>query len=188
MENSNIIASIVKATGKPPPTLRQVGTNNILNRVILEWSSHLGSYGMGGPGFVGFRLDGNESRSTEWLVLTLWGADSWLLLDDRWVGAHPKYYHIQKPLFSYYNKADGGKWDEVAELVVGTRITEAEVANDSCSFYLAKEDKIVTLKVPKDTSKLPRLAGPDTPRTWLESEHMLDAWVVTEDPFLFLTD
>lgn len=55
----NIHSEIVDCTedayppgGRRPPTLRDLGTERILNRRIMTWSE-LGSYGMGGPGFFG---------------------------------------------------------------------------------------------------------------------------------------
>ena len=71
-DETNIIPSVQESTRKAPPTLRQVGIVSIVDRFILDWSSHIGSYGQGGPGFVGFELQKNKTRPVEWLVLTLW--------------------------------------------------------------------------------------------------------------------
>jgi len=43
----------------------------------------LGSYGMGGPGFLGFRV--HTSHGRRWMVYRLWSAAEWLLLDGRLV-------------------------------------------------------------------------------------------------------
>lgn len=80
----NIVACTVGAESQEhPPTLRQLGSARCVGRRVIEWSSSLGSYGMGGPGFFGMRLAATPSYSEEWLVLVLWGAAHWLILDGR---------------------------------------------------------------------------------------------------------
>lgn len=59
----------------PPP----LDPGKVLGRVVREICTYIGTYGMGGPGFFGLRLD------NEWLVISIWGAAEWLLVDDRLV-------------------------------------------------------------------------------------------------------
>jgi hypothetical protein len=71
--------------GPSPATLREVGEESLVDggRNVLEACSCLGSYGMGGPGFLGFHLEKSEHSPDEWLVLCLWGADEWVRLDGK---------------------------------------------------------------------------------------------------------
>ncbi|HEX7134007.1 MAG TPA: hypothetical protein VF228_15630 [Iamia sp.] len=50
---------------------------DVVGATVRAWTPSAGTYGMGGPGFVGLDL------GDRWLVVTLWGAASWLHLDDR---------------------------------------------------------------------------------------------------------
>lgn len=49
----------------------------VVGKTIDAWTPYAGTYGMGGPGFLGLRVgDG-------WLVVAIWGAPSWFRLDGR---------------------------------------------------------------------------------------------------------
>lgn len=49
----------------------------VVGRTVDEVRTYVGTYGMGGPGFFGLRL------GDEWLVVAIWGADSWIEADGR---------------------------------------------------------------------------------------------------------
>lgn len=54
-----------------------VSAEMVVGRTVDEICLYVGTYGMGGPGFFGLRL------GTEWLVVAIWGAASWILVDGR---------------------------------------------------------------------------------------------------------
>lgn len=57
-----------------PRTLPEAGSAQLIGVHILDYSLHLGSYGMGGPGFFGLLLEPEEGeRYSEYLVYTVWG-------------------------------------------------------------------------------------------------------------------
>jgi hypothetical protein len=56
---------------------QQLGASSVLGREIMDWIPHAGTYGMGGPGFLGIHFD------TEWLIVAIWGAGNWFRLDGR---------------------------------------------------------------------------------------------------------
>lgn len=91
---SVIIRCVEDSSSVPPKTISETGVGRVLNRRIVSWCDHCGTYGIGGPGFFGLELEGTDTHQTEYLVLTLWGADEWLLLDDCWLAANPKYHGI----------------------------------------------------------------------------------------------
>lgn len=94
-EGGNILYPKIDRHSNRPGRLRDLSEARVVGRRVLQWSSHRGTYGMGGPGFFGLELEAKDDHPQEWLVLTIWGAASWLLLDGRWIEAHPKFYDIQ---------------------------------------------------------------------------------------------
>jgi hypothetical protein len=159
-------------------TLRMLGVERIAERQIIEWHDSLGSYGMGGPGFFGLRLAASGAFPEEWLVLTLWGADNWLLFDGRWVAAHPNQYGTQRPLVS--NFAGEEQWDEFSEQVVGASIEGANITDSTSSITLEKDSITHILEIPTDGSRLPLYGGSRALHAWLPSESFLDAWVISQ--------
>ena len=57
-----------------PPKLFRDGGFDPVGGTVVEVDDHLGTYGMGGPGFLGFRVAGGRPPEPRWLVLTLWAA------------------------------------------------------------------------------------------------------------------
>lgn len=161
-----------------PKTLREVGTQRIIGRWVSEWSPVLGSYGMGGPGFFGLRLSETADFPEEWLVLRLWGACNWLLMDGEWVEAHPNQYHIQEPLYSNFGGDE--MWDRLKERVVGAQITEVQIEHDYSRFVLTLGLTQYTLEIPQDTSRLSLYGGTMEPRVWNPDEDQRDAWIISQ--------
>lgn len=155
-----------------PKTLREFGVERIINRKVLEWCGYLGSYGMGGPGFFGLRLESNTTYRIEWLILILWGASEWILLDNQWVSSHPNQYHIQRPLL-----ADGK--DEVTGKIIGATISNTIIERNETFIYLQHNANEHLLEVPSDYNRLPIYGGSLKPRKWTNWEHHLDAWVIS---------
>lgn len=52
-----------------PESIAEVNPNRLIGRKITEIKNHVGTYGMGGPGYFGILLDGEE-----YLVYTIWSA------------------------------------------------------------------------------------------------------------------
>ena len=48
---------------------------------VVGYSTHLGSYGMGGCGFLGVEIE--KSGSPKWLLFPLWGAAGWITINDK---------------------------------------------------------------------------------------------------------
>jgi hypothetical protein len=163
----------------PTRSLRALGIERILGREIIAWNHSLGSYGMGGPGFFGLHLAASGKYPAEWLVLTLWAADNWLLFDGRWVAAHPNQYHIQRPLVSYFGGDED--WDELSEKLLGAIIKDARIADNISRLTVEKEAVAHLLEIPENTSLLPLHGGSLTPHEWNPRESHLDAWIISQD-------
>jgi hypothetical protein len=158
-----------------PIRLRDAGKARCLGRKVLDWSAHLGSYGMGGPGFFGLRLKKTNLFPEEWMALTLWDADQWMLLDGCWLSCHPRYYQQQKPLWGGTSEEDA--WDHISPKLIGSTIEKVAVGAGSFAFQLIGKEGLAELILPTDTERLPKLGGVDQFRYWCQGESPLDAWV-----------
>lgn len=165
-----------QSRGPRPKMLRWVGIQRIVGRKIIRWS-YRGSYGMGGPGFFGLELRAKGRYPREWLVLTLWGAGEWLLLDGEWVEAHPNQYHIQRPLYSNFGGDED--WDDLTGKVVGAEIIEAYITDFSSRLVLLHGVEQHIFELPQDTTRLPVWGGSLEPKRWNPAESHLDAWVLS---------
>lgn len=72
--------------GIPLKTLKEVG-DIFTGRYVIDVSMHLGTYGMGGAGFIGLKFSKTEVHEEQWLVFRTWGAEDWLLLDNKPMGS-----------------------------------------------------------------------------------------------------
>jgi hypothetical protein len=136
---------------------------------------------MGGPGFFGVELEATAVWPREHLVLTLWGAAGWLLLDGEWVEAHPDQYSTRRPLFSNIStQRTTLKWDKVTALLVDGVIDAFELHKNSCALSLTTRNERHLLELPEDTSRLP-LHGNRSPREWSPEEDIANAWVICDD-------
>jgi hypothetical protein len=138
---------------------------------------------MGGPGFFGLELAAKGRYPREWLVLTLWGAGGWLLLDGQWIEAHPNQYHVQRPLFSHFGGAED--WDDLTGKIVGAKIIEAAIEDSSSTIVLLQGSQRRVLELPEDTARLSIWSGSLEPKVWDPAESQLDAWVVSRTGNLF---
>jgi hypothetical protein len=172
-----LILSCKQNDGHSPLTIRQTGIRRILHRPIITWTSHAGHWGQSGAGFFALELAETRAYHQEFLVLTLFGAAEWLLLDGHWLAAHPNQYTMQRPLFSFF----GGdqNWDEISSLIIGAEISQAMIADNHTQLILNKARTQQVLELPENTSRLPLNGGTLKPKNWPKTESQLDAWVVT---------
>lgn len=164
-----------KTAGNQRPLRLRDAADRCLGRRVLEWSANQGTYGMGGPGFFGLLLESTPDYPEEWFTLTLWGATDWLLVDDRWLSAHPRYYEIQKPLTG--NFGPDQTWDEFTALATNSIVEKSQVHPTHFSFVLRKNGDQTRIDLPEDTERLPKLGGVDQAREWNPEEETQDAWV-----------
>jgi hypothetical protein len=122
----------------------------VVGRTVDEICTHVGTYGMGGPGFFGLRL------GDEWLVIAIWGAASWVQVDGR----------IVEDVFW-----DTNGWprpwitnegDELSRLLVGQHITSFELAEHSLTVGIGGR----TLSISESPEGRPMLEGSKEPRSF----------------------
>lgn len=171
--DSNIIACTEEKFLRhvTPKTLRELGSERALNRKILSWMNHDGTYGMGGPGFFSLELEKTETFPKEKLTLCLWGACEWLLLDGRWMESHPNQYEKQKPLLG---NVDNVSWDEVTPRLSGQQIVSLVAEGRKFEMRLSNGSEIA---FPDDPEKVPLYGGSMKPHVWSDSDDWRDAWV-----------
>ncbi len=146
--------------------------SRVIDREIDEWIPYAGTYGMGGPGFLGFRL------GDDWMIVAIWGAGAWFrlggrLLEDMFWEKHERSMPWQAdPNLDFGN------------LFVGRRFTELEVTRDSVTARLDNGQLLTLSPDPGDRphwegSGEPRSVGPNddlrqtiflapTPELWIE--------------------
>ncbi len=178
-EDDQIVYATIDRHGGRPLRFRDAGPGRMEGRTILSWSANRGSYGMGGPGFFGLELSAGAAFPKEWLVLTLWGATDWLLLDGTRFSSHPRYYDEQKPLYS--NFGGDQEWDQVTALLTSGVLAGAEIGRDWTKLEVVSKGETHTLELPSDKDGLSRFGGSEESRRWREWEEMQDAWVFTTE-------
>ena len=176
-ENSGGSSFEVPSEGPIPPTLRDVrgGYQRILNRTITEVCNCMGTYGMGGPGFFGLKLEKLPKKyPEEWLVLRLWGADNWLHYNNKILDCHPNQHKDFKTVIkpdSYYTEIQK-IYDKT---FIGKKITSAIIRNKSCRFSLGRNK----LEIKEDPVSRPPCAGSGEFRD-LKDCNVLDCWIISK--------
>ncbi len=165
------------AERRAPLTLRAAGAARLVGRDVQAWNGQLGSYGMGGYGFFGLRLAPTANFPAEWLILTLFAADNWLLLDGHWVAAHPVLWAIQRPLTADFGGDES--WDDLSAQIVGARLVAATITDTAARFMLRQGSTGALLEVPAEAALLPPFGGTGEPRRWNPRESLRDAWVLS---------
>lgn len=185
-QRHNIIKVRQSVDKSLPKTIEKLGVGRILNRRIISWSNRIGSYGMGGYGFFGLEMAPEKSRPKEWLILTIFGASEWLLLDGAWMEANPNQHHMQRPLYIIHQFLPGDKLpgikieDRVSDCLVGAIIEDAVITKKESKIFLKKDSNKHLLELPEDTSRLPLWGGSLKIKKWNLKESHLDAWIVSE--------
>lgn len=102
---------------------------SVVGRRIDGFCTHLGTYGMGGPGFFGLLLD-----SGEYLVYTAWHAASATLLDGRPIEVPPHREDAPRGWVCEF----GQGWDELSPVLAGCEIAECVLEEHRCILRLQK--------------------------------------------------
>lgn len=125
---------------------------DVVGRRVEAASIYAGTYGMGGAGFFGLKLDGGE-----WLVVALRGAASWMEAGGRLVED-----------FFWQDHRRTRPWitddsDELGGRVTGRRIAWVSVTAHALRIEL---DDGFTLAIEEDASKRPIFEGSKEPRAF----------------------
>ena len=126
--------------------------SEIVGRKILEVTTSLGTYGMGGAGFFGLLLD-----NSEFLTYAVWGAGDYVLINDRVVECYSNLYHKTKPWISNYGGDE--TWDYLTEILVGSTIKDYSFSNDIFTLVASSEKEMFKIEFVKNDIRLPRKVG-----------------------------
>lgn len=192
-----------------PEIMGRAESNLVEGRRITSWAPYCGTYGMGGPGFLGFELDDAPdaderewNQKKDWLILTLWGASEWLIIsheEDRPLQA-PHDLPEWKPLFSNVATANGVlKWDEFSPLLGvgqnwdgmkyqdGFPVLEKFICDkNSCQLVIKtpeKGDIVISLK--EDPALRPPW-GSGKPHKLGDNDDLRDCWVLAKIPNIMI--
>jgi hypothetical protein len=132
-----------------PVLLRDTLKENIIDRKLLGICTHLGTYGMGGPGFFGLLLD-----NTEYLTYAVWYAGSYVIIDDRVVECHPDLYKETKPWFSKFGGEED--WDELTDYISESVILDYHFTKDTFLLKLEKGNRTINVSFVRNDVSLPK--------------------------------
>lgn len=128
----------------------------VVGRRVDEVCRHVGTYGMGGPGFFGLRL------GDEWLVVAIWGADSWIEADGRIVAN--SHWDIQGTPRPWITR----QGDELTGRLVGQSVTSLHLAKRSLAIGVGE----VTLTVGESPAGRPIFPGNKQPRAFEDDDDL----------------
>lgn len=166
--------------GNTLPTLaKKGGVKRVIGRNISDVSCYLGSYGMGGPGFFGFKLAKEGRYPSEWLVLTLWSADNWLLLNNKWLRCHPHFFVNGKCFFHESGEYFSDISKRVYNYFFGLTIEKFFLRNRS--FKMVMDSTV--LELPYNLSLLPP-HGDGSLRKWNTSDKIENRFIISPSKFI----
>ena len=158
-----------------PPRLTE--SQAVVGATVTRVCEYLGSYGMGGPGFVGLRL----SSPAVWLVITVWGAADWITVDgipcregkfaDEITGLETSFH---------------GSLPRLADFV-GSQIVSCEIQPRSIQLVLSHAGVSHRLQLLADSPHLPVFRGSKEPRNMPDSDDLRTAVILSRRAHLWLT-
>lgn len=120
-----------------PQTMTETDTDSLLGSRVIGFSTHLGTYGMGGPGFFGLLLEKDGDR--QYLVYAVWASGQYILLDGRVIECHLNYNKSHRPwISSWAGEPEEEQWDELTPKVTGSRITAVRLTDDELQLELTQ--------------------------------------------------
>lgn len=164
----------------------------VVGRIVTDWSSSCGTYGMGGPGFFGLHFEDGE-----WLILCLWNAASWLEVEHppavrRMVEAQHSTPQAAAGLLDQLSGRDDlspllglPRRSETAE-PAGRRISAFNFSGHQGTLTFAPTDTI-----PHETSLLiaaeperRSLWATGAPRAFAPEDDLANGWIIATQPWV----
>jgi hypothetical protein len=147
--------------------------------IVKRTSAYLGSYGMGGPGFIGLRLRLPRGHRV-WVVFTVWSAAGWLTIGDDLL-------------------AEGYFPDEQQDLVgtrrfrplsdlVGSALMGVRLEHDLAELTFSGAPDSLVLRLRRDSTSLPVHRGSKQPKVLAPSQDLRDAIIVSRRGSLWTGD
>jgi hypothetical protein len=165
-----------------PPRLFRDGGFDPVGAEVLEVSTHLGTYGMGGCGFLGIRVAGGRPPEPRWLVVTLWAAASWATIDGDLVVE--EFFEAERAELA----AAGRRFRSVEASLTGARLVAAASTDDLLALEFERDGARQRFEIRRDGRDVPPWRGSGRPRALGPGESMRDAVVVSESGYLWTAD
>ncbi len=160
-----------------PLTIKEFKVENFNGCQIIDFSTYIGTYGMGGSGFVGFKF--NYNGEMRWLVYCIWLAGEHIILDDRILTCHPKFDDKYKPYIDYNNP---NSLDSLKNIIKDLAIKNIDISDNEFNMILTDSKfNIHTISTKKESESFPEQAGTGVKRKSFENGIMSDYWLVIYD-------
>lgn len=124
-----------------PQTLSDSDLVTLLGKVIESWADHHGSYGMGGPGFLGLKFVDDPYV----LVYCAWAASQYVTLDGRVLDCHPSHSEKYNPL----------PREQTTEILTGSVVEGVMCDDDKFTLIIKKDSTSHILIMYKNHPSLP---------------------------------
>lgn len=168
-----------RPTKRRPPKLFRGDGFDPVGAEIIAISPSLGTYGMGGPGFLGFHIDGGRPPGQRWLVITLRSASSWATLDGALVAEG---LSEQEKVAA---KGSGRAVCSLAAQLIGSRLVAAACTDAILMFNFERAGVIHHFEIRGDGRDVLPWRGSGKTRGLDASESMRDAVVVSASGYLW---
>ena len=162
-----------------PVTISEFGTENFINSKILDYTLYQGTYGMGGAGFFGLKLEGKFG--IRWLVYCIWLAGEHILLDNKILECHPKFIEKYHPWIVWGNdmhEAYEKTCQDLKNLLSGLEILNIDLQEHALKVQLSGNH---TLETFRKSDKFPEQAGTGVKRLSYKTGCMSDYWLIIYD-------
>ncbi|MDC0716499.1 hypothetical protein [Nannocystis bainbridge] len=165
-----------------PPKLFRDGGFEPRGGLVLAVKTPLGTYGMGGPGFLGIQVGGGRPHEPRWLVVTLWAAAGWATIDGDLVSE--EFFECDRIALA----AAGRRFRSITTALTGTTLIAADCSDDLLVLVFERDGARQRLEIWRDGRDVPPWRGSGQPRTLGPDESMRDAVVVSESGYLWTAD
>lgn len=146
---------------------------------VTSTSEYMGSYGMGGPGFVGLRLRLSSGRRA-WVVFTFWAAAGWLTINDDLLSEG---YLPDEQL----ELSSSRRLRSLSELVDAT-LADIHLDRELAELTFGGSSGPLVLRLRRDSSALPVHRGSKQPKVLATSQDIRDAVIISRRGSLWLEE
>ena len=161
-----------------PLNIEEFGCKALQDSKIIDVCTQCGTYGMGGPGFFGLKLQGEYG--IRWLTYCIWRAGEHILFDDDILECHPSYEKKYNPLITFENYS--ATLAKFKELLSDMTIKEVVLRKESIEILLIDSCETVhSIKSYKFSDKFPEEGGTAKKRASFKTGHIKDYWLLTYD-------
>jgi len=131
-----------------------IEVENLIGKQILDYSTCLGFYGMGGPGFFGLLIE--NDGLLEYIVYAIWASDQYIMMDDRVIGCHINYNSSYHPWISHWaGESEENQWDELTDKLIGSFISGVLLSETQFVIKTMSNEQNHTLIIYKYNEDLP---------------------------------